>query len=71
MRAAATELATTNNHELPTHLSFRYKYVLIGYGGARSLLGRGREGGDRLLSLHRRVTMLDRNSNSSSVALRV
>jgi hypothetical protein len=45
--------------------------ALIGYGGARSLLGRGRGGGNRLISLHRHVTMLDRCSNSSSTAMHV
>ena len=47
--------------------------VLIGYGGARLLLGRGRGGGDhdRLLPLHRRAITLDRCSNSFSAALRI
>jgi hypothetical protein len=44
--------------------------VLIGYSGARSLQGRGHGGGDRLLPLHRRTSILDCCSNSSSVALR-
>jgi hypothetical protein len=45
--------------------------VLIGYGGARSLLGRGCGFGERdqLLPLHRRTTTLDRCSDTSSAAL--
>jgi hypothetical protein len=45
--------------------------VLIDYGGARSLLGRGCGFGERdqLLPLHQCTTTLDRCSNTSSAAL--
>jgi hypothetical protein len=45
--------------------------ALIGHGGARSLLGQGRGGGDRLLPLYYRATTLDHCSNSSSTALHI
>jgi hypothetical protein len=47
--------------------------TLIGYGNFGLLLRRPREGydRDRLLPLHRRVTTLDRYSNSSSAAQHV
>jgi hypothetical protein len=45
--------------------------TLISNGGARSLLSRGRGGGDQLLLLHRHMTTLDRCSNSSSTVMHI